>query len=300
MNDFCNTVLLAGVGCLLSVVRGSTHAEEPVRHGSLVRMTDDGLFKQRPTWSPDGKTLAFSRHTQSQISIWLLSTETGTERRLTERDAPEYDAVWHPDGKTLYFAFDKTSPNQGDIEVYSIGLDGGNLKPVAASDGKLSHEESPAVSPDGKWIAYTSTRDGNQELYVAAADGSNPKRLTSDPAIDAHPCFSPDGGTILFATNRWGDLELASIGRDGSHLTRITDGPGLDDYPAWSPDGKQIAWTSNRDRNLEIYVSQPTGAEPRNFSRHPGIDNFATYHPDGRLTFISNRNGEFEIYMGSK
>lgn len=275
-------------------------AAEPTRQDSLIRLTSDGLFKQRPSWSPDGKFLAFSRHKGSRISIWLLSTEDGKERRLTKRDEPEYDAVWHPDGKTLLFAFDKTSPNQGDIEVYSIDLDGKNFKPVVTSEGKLSHEESPACSPDGKWIAFTSTKDGNQELYVAKSDGSEIKRLTSDPAIDAHPCFSPDSQNILFSTNRWGDLELAKIDRDGSNLTRITDSPGFDDYPAWRADGKQIAWTSNRDRNLEIYTSGPTGDEPRNFSKSPGIDNFAAYHPDGRLTFVSNRDGVFEIYLESK
>lgn len=288
--------------CLLLTDVARCHADEPTQRAShsLVRLTSDGLFKQTPHWSPDGKLLAFSRHKRSEISIWLLSADDGKERRLTKRSEPEYDAVWHPDGNKLYFGFDKTSPNQGDIEVYSIRLDGEEFKPVVASDGKLTHEESPACSPDGKWIAFTSTKDGNQELYVAKSDGTDVKRLTSDPAIDAHPCFSPDGQKILFSTNRWGDLELAVIDLDGSNLTRITTSRGFDDYPAWSPNGQQIAWTSNRDRNLEIYTSSPSGLDPQNFSQQAGIDNFATYHPDGRLTFVSNRDGGFEIYIEAK
>jgi TolB protein len=296
--NFANSISLATAICLTLAAERSCLADEPV-DDSLIRLTDDGWFKQRPSWSPDGKLLAFSRHKRNQISIWLLEADSKEQRRLTKRTEPEFDAVWHPNGKQLFFAFDKTSPNQGDIEVHSIGLDGMNFKPIATSSGKLSHEESPACSADGKWIAFTSTREGNQELYIAKTDGKDVKRLTSDPAIDAHPCFSPDSKRIVFASNRWGDLELAIIDIDGSNLKRMTHSPGLDDYPVWSPDGKQIAWTSNRDRNFEIYTSLANGDNPTNFSRRKGIDNFPAYHPDGRLTFVSNRDGAFEIYIES-
>src|SRR5258708_471538 len=111
---------------------------------------------------------------------------------------------------------------QGDVDVYTIAAAGSDSRQAAGSQGKLSHEESPAWSPDGMEIAFTSTRDGNQELYVAAADGSNVRRLTSDAGLDAHPTWSPDGRRLAFSTDRWGDLELALIDADGSKLTRLT------------------------------------------------------------------------------
>ena len=80
------------------------------------------------------------------------------------------------------------------------------------------HQDWPAWSPDGKRIAFSSTHEGNQEIYAAAVDGSDLVRLTQNPGIDAHPCWSPDGRTIAFATDRWGGLELASVKADGTGL----------------------------------------------------------------------------------
>src|SRR5437764_9284296 len=112
-----------------------------------VRITRDGLFKQRPAWSPDGKLLAFSRHRGEKIFVFLCKPDGSDERRLTQRTDPEYDAVWSPDGKRLALAIDKASPNQGDMDVYTVDVAGKDLRPVAVTMGQLSHEESPAWSP---------------------------------------------------------------------------------------------------------------------------------------------------------
>lgn len=269
----------------------SSHAAEQ----DLIRLTHDGHLKQRPCWSPDGQQVIFARHQGDTIFLFLRDLKTGQEERLTKQTFPEYDAVFSPDGKELLLSFDKLSPNQGDIEVYRIALTDRTLLPLATTQKALSHEESPCWSPDGKRFAFTSTRHGNQELYVADIMGGEWQRLTEDPAIDAHPTWSPDGKTIAFATDRWGDLEIALIEPDGSNLRRLTDSRGLDDYPAWSPDGRHIAFTSNRDGNLEIYV-QPLVGPAQNVTRDPAIDNFPAWTSDGRIGFVSNREDGFDVY----
>ncbi len=283
--------------CALSEIGAEPPKTASKDEPAPIRITRDGLFKQRPAWSPDGKLLAFSRHRGDKIFVFLSKPDGSDERRLTERTDPEYDAVWSPDGRRLALAVDKASPNQGDMEVYTVDLAGKDLRPVAATVGQLSHEESPAWSPDGKWIAYTSTRHGNQELYIARPDGKDEKRLTSDPATDAHPAWSPDSKRIALATDRWGDLEIAVLEVESGKLARLTSSRGLDDYPAWSPDGKRIAFTSNRDRNLEIYVMDADGKNAVNATRHGRIDNFPAWTPDGRLTWVSNRAGGFDVYL---
>src|SRR4029077_20566514 len=96
--------------------------------------------------------------------------------------------------------------------------------------------------------------EGNQEIYIARSDGSEPPRMTNDLALDAHPAWSPTGKHLAFATNRWGDFELALLDVESGAVTRLTTSPGLDDYPAWSPDGRRLAFTSNRESNFDIYV----------------------------------------------
>lgn len=263
----------------------------------MLRLTEDGLFKQRPAWSPDGQWFVFARHRGSTIYLYLRSADGKEERRLTQTTDPEYDANFSPDGKRLLFAFDKSSPNQGDIDIHLIERETSAVTPVVKTEQQLSHEEWPSWSPDGEWFAFTSTRYGNQELCIARVNGKDETRLTTDPTIDAHPAWSPDGKRIAFATDRWGDLEIAVMDRDGKNLRRVTESRGLDDYPAWSPDGAKLAFASNRDGNFEIYTTDTNGEQPRRATNNPGIDNFPTYSPRGELTFVSQNSGGFDIYL---
>jgi TolB protein len=262
-----------------------------------VRVTEDGRLKQRPVFSPNGEFVTFARHEADRILLYERNLATGEETRLTDGDGPEFDAVYAPDGLSLLYAFDRVSTNQGNMDVHRWTRESRESTNVIDDGGKLTHEESPCWSPDGSRIAFTSTRDGNQELYVSLPDGSEIVRLTSDPAIDAHPAWSPDGSQIAFATNRWGDLEIAVIAPDGSSLRRLTDSPGLDDYPAWSPDGTQLAWMSLRDGNAEIYLADRDGSRTRNLTNDPAIDNFPAWTPHRGLGFISNRDGGYELYL---
>ena len=134
-----------------------------------------------------------------------------------------------------------------------------------AGVGPLSHQDWPSWSPDGRRFAFSSTHEGNQEIYTAGADGKGLVRLTNSPGIDAHPSWSPDGRSIAFATDRWGGLELAAVRPDGTGLLRLTRSHGLDDYPCYSPDGRRLAFASNRDGQFEVYGSASDGSARSTF-----------------------------------
>lgn len=290
------TTCVATALCLPVVFALCVRAEDPAR---VTRITTDGAFKQRPVWSPDGKQALFSRHRSGRIGLVLHVLDSREQKELTQGKLPQYDASWHPDGKTIVFTHVPQSGTQGDLDLYTAQVEGGELremKKLVGNQGKLSHEEFPAWSPDGKRVAFTSTFEGNQEIYAVDPDGSQLARLTSDPAIDAHPAWSPDGRRIAFATNRWGDFEIAVMNADGSNLSRLTESRGLDDYPVFSPDGLQIAFTSNRDGNYEIFLMDLEGKHVRNVTRNESLENFPAWMPDGRLTFMSNRDGGFDLY----
>jgi TolB protein len=261
------------------------------------RLTHDGHFKQRPMWSPDGKQVLFSRHRGGKIGLFVMAADGSAESPLAGDKLPHYDACWSPDGARIALTHVAQSPGQGNLDVYLAKGDGTELQKLAGDQGKLSHEEYPAWSPDGKRIAYSSTFEGNQEIYVAAVEQPQPLRVTSDPAMDAHPGWSPDSRQLVFATNRWGDFEIALTDADGRNLVRLTESPGLDDYPVVSPDGKRVAFLSNRDGNYEIYLLRLADRSIVNVTRDPSIDTFPAWTPDGRLAFVSNRDDGFDIYL---
>ena len=273
----------------------------PVRLGPLVRLTRDGLNKQRPSWDRVGRHLLFARHASDGSQVWQYLLDLGSPgappRRLTDRKTPEYNGVFAPHGTSVLFVAITLSGTQGNLDIAAVDADGTGLKMVVGDRGKLAHQDWPAWSPDGRRFAFSSTHEGNQEIYTADADGRGLVRLTQSPGLDAHPCWSPDGRSIAFATDRWGGLELAAIRPDGNGLVRLTRSPGLDDYPAYSPDGTRLAFVSNRDGQFEVYLAASDGSAPVNLSRHPLRDTFPTWTPDGRgVTFVSNRDGGFDLY----
>ncbi|MFO0906907.1 MAG: LpqB family beta-propeller domain-containing protein [Isosphaeraceae bacterium] len=283
---------------LLFLASGLLAAEDP----PVVRLTTDGLDKERPAWSADGRRLLFSKQDATGSAIWLHVLEPSTGgpaqiRRLTDRKPPEYHGVFSPDGSQVLFVAITLSGTQGNLDIVSVRSDGSSLSKVTNDGGKLVHQDWPAWSPDGQRFAFSSTHDGNQELYVANLDGTNVVRLTQSPGVDTHPCWSPDGRWVAFATDRWGGLELARVKPDGTGLERLTRSPGLDDYPAWSPDSTRLAFVSNRDGHFEIYLADADGSHPVNLSRHPGRDSFPTWTPDGRgITCVSDRGGGPDLY----
>ncbi len=205
--------------------------------GPLVRLTHDGLDKYRPTWAYDGHRLLFARRDPDGSHIWqfVLDVRDGKSaaRRLTDRKEPEYHGIFSPDGARVLFAAITLSGTQGNLDIAAVNADGTGLKTLISDQGKLVHQDWPTWSPDGRRFAFSSTHEGKQEIYTAAADGADLVRVTQNPGLDAHPSWSPDGRKIAFATDRWGGLELVAAKPDGTGVVRLTRSPGLDDYPAY-------------------------------------------------------------------
>lgn len=93
----------------------------------------------------------------------------------------------------------------------------------------------PSWSPDGRKIAFVSERDGNSEIYMMNADGSDVTRLTDHSADDWGASWSPDGRKIAFVSDRDGNDEIYMMNADGTNVTRLTNNPGVDKFPVWQP-----------------------------------------------------------------
>ncbi len=178
-----------------------------------------------PSWSPDGKTIIFSRSFQGQYQIWRMNVSGGEKRPV--RKLSGLDSKFTPDGRIVYSShWNETG------EICIADPDGLNNRQITRNSFKDGH---PEVSPDGSRILFYSDRDGNYELYIMNRNGSGIQRLTNHPAHDWNGSWSPDGKWIAFISNRDGDYEIYVIRSDGSGLRKITDNRFADTCPVWVP-----------------------------------------------------------------
>lgn len=152
--------------------------------------------------------------------------------------------------------------------------------------------------PSNGQIAFSSGRDGNEEIYKMNGDGSAQTRLTTVAASDRYPDWSPDGTKIAFQSERDGTWDIYVMNADGSGVSRLTTNAAFDQVPAWSPDGAKIAFQTDRDGNEEIYVMNADGTGVTRLTANTANDNHPAWSPDGsRIAFYSNRDGNNEIYV---
>jgi TolB protein len=191
---------------------------------------------------------------------------------------------------------------RGGKEIYVIDYDGENVQRIT-TDGSIAL--SPAWSPDGNRLAYTSYRTGAPLLFEREL-GSGRDRLLSDrDGINITPSYSPDGRTIVFATTVAGNTEVATYNRERNCcVEQLTRGRQFDSLsPTFSPDGRQIAFVSNRLGEPHIYVMPVGGGEPRLISDFAfggrGYNTSPEFAPRGQKVAYQTRlpNGTQQIIV---
>jgi Tol biopolymer transport system component len=255
--------------------------------GKGVRLfASDGYARTSPAWSPDGRTLGFSRCTipgwckGASIEIYTAVADGTGARRLTtggdQNPTADGDASWSPDGTRLVF---RRSGAADGGSVYIVGADGSGLT-------RLGDGYAADWSPDGSRIAI-SRSDG---LILINPDGSGVTRIVGPTGSGQYPTaaspnWSPDGTRLAFA----GSDGIYVVGAEGRGLRRVTAGRGRDvsgaDNPEWSPDGTMIVFDDcsrcieRVDRDL--YVVRADGSGRRRLTSAVGDDSAASWQPVG-------------------
>ncbi len=140
-------------------------------------------------------------------------------------------------------------------------------------------------------IAFTSQAPRNQQLFLAAGDGTSARPLVPHGSFDSNASFSPDGQWIVFTSTREGSADLFRVRLDGSGLERLTDYPAFDDQATFSPDGGAIAFVSSRTGQADIWVLELDTRRLLNVTNHPEGDFRPAWSPDGRwIAFSSDRD----------
>jgi TolB protein len=225
------------------IVRAPHAGEVPAQlvassYGNVVLLTRDGtpIFPvarrgDSPAWSDDGR-IAFVR----DGDIWVVDELGRRERRVTRTPAVEEYPDWSPDGAIVY----------SSLGALWTVRPGGRPKKLTRSPQTWQEDRAPQWSPDGKWIAFSSTRPGffDAELYLGRRNGHGLRRLTfthgsdSEPADDGMPAWRPDGRGLVFVSNRDRNWELYALDLRTLDTTRLTDTADVDEsLPRIARDG---------------------------------------------------------------
>jgi TolB protein len=182
--------------------------------------------------------IAFKVDTGKTSEIYIADYDGYNVQPVTQDGTIVAAPTWVPGRRMLYY----TSYKLGNPDIYSHDLASGTRKVTARYSGLNT---AAAISPDGTRMAMILSKGGSPDVYVADADGTNPKQLTKTKEDESSPCWSPDGRTICFVSRIDGARALCTIGAEGGEIRRIrTSGISNPSEPDWSPDGKTIVFTA--------------------------------------------------------
>jgi Tol biopolymer transport system component len=208
-------------------------------------------------------------------------------------------------------------PIYNTYAIYAARPDGSDIRPLANAPG---YNAEATVSRDGRHVVFTSTRNGDLDIFSMDADGSNVRQLTHELGYDGGPFWSYDGTKIVYRAEhpqtpeqikdykellargliRPGNLELWVMNADGSGKRQVTKNGAANFAPYWLPDGRRIIFSSNLGNTsdpsgFDLYLIREDGTGLERLTTYPGFDAFPMFSSDGkRLVWASNRNGRVE------
>jgi len=323
---------LAGAG---PVVQGTP--DDPLRdtrevHLRNVKQLTCGGTNAEAYFSPDGKRLVFqsTREPYPCDQIFEMNADGSAVRMVSTGKGKTTCAYFFPSGShLLYSSTHLTSPDCPPRPDYSKGYvwgvysafqifeatDAGKIVKQLSTDPGYNAEAT--LSADGKRIVFTSSRDGDLDIYTMKADGKGVKRLTHELGYDGGPFFSPEGRWIVYrahhptAPNEVAhykellaqelvepmQMDLYVMRDDGSENRQITLLGGASFAPFFFPDGKRVIFASNYEHpgssQFELYAINRDGSRLERITFTGGFNSFPMFSPEGRkLVFASSRNAK--------
>lgn len=255
--------------------------------GPAQRLTPDRVNVLGIAWKPDGSGLLLS-----SAGHFGLSRAYSIPVRRPVRSAVLEDMKPLPfgerargisvasNGRVVYAA------QYRDANLWRAALGSNGKQPQVRVAASTFDEHTPGYSPDGKRLAFASTRSGTEEIWVADADGSNPKQVTFTGGPQcSNPQWSPNGRLILFNSRKEGSADLYLLDSTTGELRRLTDHPNEELEARWSRDGRMIYFGSNRTGRYEVWRMPATTGEPEQITKLGGST--ATESPDGRYLYYA-------------
>jgi len=193
-----------------------------------------------PSWSPDGKKMAYVSFERKSAAIYVQTLATGERTRVAEFPGINGAPAWSPDGKRLALTLSK----DGSPDIYILNLATHSLAKLTKS---FAIDTEPSWSPDGSNIVFTSDRGGNPQLYIVPSQGGQEKRLTFSGDYNARASFSPDGKSLVMVHGNGNDYRIAVMDLATRSVNVLTGGRS-DESPSFAPNGSMILYASKKGR----------------------------------------------------
>ncbi|HEV2322211.1 MAG TPA: Tol-Pal system beta propeller repeat protein TolB [Gammaproteobacteria bacterium] len=219
-----------------------------------------------PSWSPDGRQIAYVSFESGQPAIYIQDLGTGKRDLVSQRAGLNGAPAFSPDGKSLALTL---SSSPGNPDIYVMTLATKQLRRITTSE---AIDTEPVWSPDGQSLYFTSDRGGTPQIYKVGAQGGEPQRVTFDGNYNADPKVSPDGKSIAFVHREDGNLHIAVMDLASGTLQTITDGE-LDKSPSFAPNGSMIIYAAtSKNQGVLEEVSVDGQVHERLSERQGGVD----------------------------
>ena len=241
-----------------------------------------------PSLSPDSSTMAFVNDVDGRSQVWVRSVTDGPATQITFVDQAGLEWTrWSPRGHEIYFNY------AGGI--WSVPTVGGTPRTIVARG------QNPSLSADGRTLAYEGLggADSDLAIWIANADGTNPRRVLNRPFISpSTPAISPDGQSIVFFQSSGGPMgDLWIVPSSGGTPRRLTFDDTEGGSPTWTPDGRFVIFSSNRAGSHTLWRIRVEGGDAEPMTAGAGEDREPQVSSDGRRLIYTNVRNSFSLEL---
>jgi TolB protein len=241
-----------------------------------------------------GSRIYFVSNRSAKDEIWAMDWDGNNQKQVTHLNSLSLYPAVSPDGTRVAF----TSWAKGTPRIMIVNTENGRLLPFYNQEASLN--AFATFTADGKNIYYSSSAAGITQIFEAALNGEDFRRISHRNAIDVEPKVNPRNPGILLFVGGPGGQQIYTMNAEGSNVERVTNGEGEASNPAWNPDGQHIAfsWTRGYAKgDWNVFVMDIASRQYAQLTHSEGRNENPVWAPDGRhIVFASTRGGRSQIY----